>query len=41
MLETYYNELIEKEYTPFCVCLTGSQCYNLADSSSDIDAVAL
>lgn len=40
MLETYYNELIEKEYTPFCVCLTGSQCYNLADNSSDIDAVA-
>lgn len=39
-LKKYYDELVEKGYTPFCVGLTGSQCYNLADDKSDIDAVA-
>lgn len=29
-LKKYYDELVEKGYTPFCVGLTGSQCYNLA-----------
>lgn len=39
-LKHYYYDLCQRGYTPFCVCLTGSQCYNLHDEHSDIDAVA-
>ena len=39
-LKQYYDEIKDKGYTPFCVGITGSQCYNLADDKSDIDAVA-
>lgn len=39
-LKQYYDEIKDKGYTPFCVSITGSQCYNLADDKSDVDAVA-
>ena len=39
-LKNYYNDLVELGYNPLCVCVAGSQNYNLADEQSDIDAIA-
>lgn len=38
-LEKYYD-FVARKHDIFCVCVTGSQCYNLSDDSSDIDAIA-
>ena len=38
-LEKYYD-FVARKHDIFCVCVTGSQCYNLSDDFSDIDAIA-